>query len=383
MINFEAMTEQVLSVGNQPQFYRLKLVKKIDLTKDSFLLGFEIPVELKSVFDYQSGQYVSVKFIKNEQEKINDYSITTSPNESDFEIAIKISSPESSAKALYDHYNIGDEVSVSAPQGRFSLVIKPHEKRSILAFAAGIGITPIFSQIKNLLFQEPRTRIFLFYGNKTKDDVIFESELNTLQQDHSDRFFVYYFFSRQKINNLLFEGRLDEKRVNLIINQILHLDEEDEESTIWDATDKVVICGPGDMIKSVANACYNNGIPKRDIHFELFESFNDDIYPQEKAFPLIENIKLKIKYNHLTTDDIVLKNNKGKILQQLLGMGINVPYSCKSGVCGSCICKLKKGEVEMEENEYLTEKEMEQSKILPCSAIAMSQELFLDFDVID
>ncbi|MGX9985530.1 2Fe-2S iron-sulfur cluster-binding protein [Soonwooa purpurea] len=377
------MTEQVLSVGNQPRFYRLKIVKKLDLTKDSFLLGFGIPEDKKAVFGYQSGQYVALKFNENQHEIINDYSITTSPNEPNFEVAVKIKSSESSANALYQNYQVGDEILVSPPQGRFSLIIKPHEKRSILAFAAGIGITPIFSHIKNLLYQEPRTRIFLFYSNKTKEDIIFFDELKQLQKDHADRFFVYYFFSRQKLNNPLLEGRLDEKKVKLIINQILHLDDEDDESTIWDSTDKVVICGPGDMIKSVANACYNNGIPKRDIHFELFESFNDNIYPQEKAFPIIENIKVKIKYNHLIKDDIILKNNKGKILQQLLGMGINVPYSCKSGVCGSCICKLEKGEVEMEENEYLTDKELSQSKILPCSAFAMSQDLFLDFDLMD
>ncbi|WP_300670586.1 ferredoxin--NADP reductase [Soonwooa sp.] len=377
------MTEQIFAVGNQPQFYRLKLVKKIDLTKDSFLLGFEIPQELKSVFAYKSGQYVGLKFNINELEKINDYSITTAPEEENFEVAIKISSPESSANAIYQNYNVGDEMSVSTPQGRFSLILKPDEKRSILAFAAGIGITPIFSQIKNLLHHEPSTRIFLFYSNKTQQDVIFKSELDKLEQDYSDRFFVHYFFSRERINNLLFEGRFDDKKVGLIINQILHLDVEDEESTIWDATDKVVICGPGEMIKSVANACYNRGIPKRDIHFELFQSFNEDIYPQEKAFPLVENIKVKIKYNHLIEEDIILKNNKGKILQQLLGLGINVPYSCKSGVCGSCLCKLKNGEVEMEENEYLTDRELAESKILPCSAIAMSQDLFLDFDIID
>lgn len=374
------MTESLLSVEKQPQYYRLKLIKKKDLTKNSFLLGFEIPKDLRSAYTYQAGQYVSVKFNNNETQIIKDYSIVTSPDEPTFEVAIKITSDHSSAKILYQNYNIDDEISVSIPQGRFTLVAKPHEKRQIVMFAAGIGITPIFSHITNLLHTEPRTRIYLFYSNRTSSDIIFNQELTVLQAEHPERLFVYHFFSRERIGNLLFEGRLDQKRIHLIINQILHLDEEDEESTLWDSTDKVLICGPGEMIKDIANACFDNGIPKKDIHFELFQSYNDDIYPQEKTLELFEDIRVKIKYNHLVKEDIILKNNKGKILQQLLGMGLNVPYSCKSGVCGSCICTLKKGEVEMEENEYLTESEVKQNKILPCSAFAMSQELFLDFD---
>jgi ring-1,2-phenylacetyl-CoA epoxidase subunit PaaE len=71
------------------------------------------------------------------------------------------------------------------------------------------------------------------------------------------------------------------------------LDDTDEESTIWDAVDEVLICGKGEMIKTLANACYHHGIPKKNIHFELFEEFNDDIYPVEKEFPLIENIEVE------------------------------------------------------------------------------------------
>lgn len=370
------------AIVNQPQYYRLKISQKKILVNNSFVLEFEVPDHLKPEFQFQSGQYVTLKYIDNDTEITDDYSLTTAPFENKLAVAIKINSDKSPTKTLLENYNIGDEISVSTPTGRFFFPERPNEKRTIIAFAAGIGITPIISHIKNLLHEEKLTRIFLFYGNKNHKDIIFKDELHALIEEYSDRFQVYYFISQEKINNLLFQGRIDEKKVQLIINQILHLDEEDEESTIWDSTDKILICGPGEMIKSVANACYNNGILKKNIHFELFQSFNDDIYPQEKEFPLIENVLVKIKSNHLTTENILLKNNERKILQQLLDLGYNLPYSCKSGVCGSCICKLQTGKVEMEENEYLTENELQQGKILPCSAIAMSKELFLDFDLL-
>jgi ring-1,2-phenylacetyl-CoA epoxidase subunit PaaE len=118
-----------------------------------------------------------------------------------------------------------------------------------------------------------------------------------------------------------------------------------------------------EMIKTLANACYHHGIPKKNIHFELFEEFNNDIYPVEKEFPLIENIEVEFTMlgKKYTTQ---LPDNRDKILQQLLLQKFPVPYSCKSGICGSCECALEEGEVELLENEYLTEKEEGQGHIL-------------------
>lgn len=373
--------ENQLTIASQPQFYRLKIAKKRQLTKNVFALELDIPKDLKSNFIYRAGQYVTLKYNVNEEEIQNDYSFTSAPYESKLQLAIKVNSQQSSANYLFSHFKIGDEVSVSAPSGRFYLQPKPNEKRTILAFASGIGITPIISHIKDILHVEKLTRVYLFYGNKSYEDIVFRDELEDLQNNNPGRLEVFYFFSKEKVKDRLFQGRLDEKKISLIINQLLHLDEDDEESTIWDSTDKVLICGSGAMIKSVANACFNHGIPKKNIHFELFESFNEDIYPTEKEFPLIENVNVKIKFNHVVKDDIILKNNERKLLQQLLDLGYKLPYSCKSGICGSCLCYLKSGEVDMTEDEYLTEKEKQQGKILPCVSIAMSKDVSLDFDL--
>lgn len=374
--------ENQLTVANQPQFHRLKIAKKRQLTKNAFALELEIPEALKSRFQFRAGQYVTLKYHFNEKEIQNDYSFISAPFENKIELAIKINGDESSTNFLFQHYHIGDEISVSEPLGRFFIPAKPNEKRTIIAFASGIGITPILSHIKNILFGEKSTRIFLFYGNKSYEDIILKDELEKLQIESGGRLECFYFISQEPVKDKLFQGRIDEKKVSLIINQILHLDEDDEESTIWDSTDKVLICGPGAMIKSVANACYNHGIPKKNIHFELFEAYNEDIYPTEKEFPLIENVEIKIKFNHIEKDGIILKNNERKILHQLLDLGYKLPYSCKSGICGSCLCYLKSGEVDMTEDEYLTDNEKHQGKILPCTAIAMSKEIFLDFDMV-
>jgi len=372
--------EQQIYKGKLIQFHRLKIAKKEDLTKNTFSLEFEIPENLKDHFKFEAGQYVSVKFEDYGKEIINDYSMVSAPYEEKICLGIKFTSQGSSTSQLYKNYQEGDILSVSEPSGRFTLVSKPSEFRTIVGFAAGIGITPIISHFKNILHHEPRTRLFLFFGNRNSEEVVYRDLLNDLTKKYSDRLQIFYFYSQEKVDHPLYYGRLDAKKLHLIINQILHLDDTDEESTIWDAVDEVLICGKGEMIRDLANACYHNGIRKKNIHFEIFEEFNKDIYPVEKEFPLLENIR--INFNMLGKQyQTELPNNKEKILQQLLIQKFPVPYSCKSGICGICQCVLEEGEVDLFENEYLTEKEEAEGKILACMSIAKSNKIKLNFDL--
>lgn len=373
--------ENLVPKARQAEFHRLKLAKKQQLTKNTFALEFEIPEALKFNYKFEAGQYVTVKYFSKGKVFQNDFSMTSAPFEGKISLGIKINNEESSTKDLYNDFEIGDEVEVSEPKGRFTLISKPHEFRTIIGFAGGIGITPLISHFKNILHTEPRTRLFMFYGNRKTEEIAFKNELDALAKKYGERLQIFYFFSQEPTTDNLFHGRLDERKLKLIINQILHLDDTDEESTIWDAVDEVLICGKGDMIKSLANACYNNGIRKKNIHFELFEEYNEDIYPQEKEFPLIEDIEVDFELfsKKYSTQ---LKDNKTKLLQQLLIQGFPVPYSCKSGICGSCECILEEGEVELLENEYLTEKEEKSGKILACMSVVLSKKIKINFDLI-
>ena len=373
--------EKRLPKARQGEFHRLKLAKKRQLTKNTFSLEFEIPEALKLNYKFEAGQYVTIKYLSKGVLFQNDFSMTSAPHEGKISLGIKISNEESSTKDLYNDFEVGDDVEISEPKGRFTLISKPHEFRTIIGFAGGIGITPLLSHFKNILYTEPRTRLFLFYGNRKSEEIAFKNELDTLAKKYGDRLQIFYFFSQETTSDNLFHGRLDERKLKLIINQILHLDDTDEESTIWDAVDEVLICGKGEMIKSLANACYNNGIPKKNIHFELFEEYNEDIYPQEKEFPLVENIEVDFKLFN-TNYSATFHNNKVKLLQQLLIQGFPVPYSCKSGICGSCECILEEGEVELLENEYLTEKEEASGKILACMSVVLSKKIKVNFDLI-
>ncbi len=373
--------ENLLPKARQIEFHPLKLAKKQELTKSTYALEFEIPKKLAIQYQFEAGQYVTLQLQIENRIVEKDFSMTSAPHEKTIALGIKINNQESFAHKLFGEIKVGDEIQVSEPRGRFTLISKPHEFRTIVGFAGGIGITPVLSHFKNILYTEPRTRLFLFYGIKNKKHIAFKKELDELVKKHAERLEIHYFYSQEKIGNGLFEGRLNEKKVALIINQLLLLDDTDEESTIWDAVDEVLICGKGEMIKSIANACYKHGIPKKNIHFELFEEFNEDIYPIEKEFPLIENISVDFKLfdkSYSTT----LENNKMRLLQQLLIQKFPVPYSCKSGICGSCECVLEEGEVELLENEYLTETEEASGKILACMSVVLTKNIKVNFDLI-
>ena len=363
----------------QVPFHGLKIAKKELLTKNAFSLELDIPQHLRSVYSYNAGQYVRLRFLHKGEPVERDFSMTSAPYEPFFTLGIRIHEKGSSTQSLFSDYHEGDLLSVSEPMGRFTLESKPHEFRTIVGFAAGIGITPLLSHFKTLLYTESRTRLFLFYSNSHKDSTPYLKELKQLESTYPSRFQLHLFYSRENPGNPLYHSRLNRSRVELIINQVMMLDDTDEESTLWDSVDEVLICGPGEMIREVANACYENGIPKKNIHFELFEAFNEDIFPVEVAFPLVEDIEVEYIYQGKSTL-VQLEDNRHKLLQSLSSLHLPVPFSCKSGICGSCICQLEKGEVELLENEYLTPGEEQSGKILPCMAFALSKSIKLNFD---
>ena len=213
--------ENFLSNARQIEFHRLKLAKKEHLTKNIFILEFAIAGNLETKYHFEAGQYVTLKYLSKGNILQNDFSITSAPFEEKISLGIKISSEESSTFDLFQESKVGDDFEVSIPRGRFTIVAKPHEFRTIIGFAGGIGITPLLSHFKNILHNEPRTRLFLFFGNKNKKEIPFKIELDLLQKKYGDRFEIQYFYSQEKVGNGLFEGRLNEKKVALIINQFL------------------------------------------------------------------------------------------------------------------------------------------------------------------
>lgn len=353
--------------------YTAKVTKKNYDTRDVVILTLQ-PDDSASYPKWKPGQYADI--FSCEGKRIGSYSIISQPDESVLQFAVKCTG----SGKLLEACNVGDCLLLSEPMGTFCIRPKPAEFRTILAFASGIGITPIYPILYALLEAEPRTRVFLFFGNRQPSQIPLHSDLETLEARYPDRFRIHYFYSQDASVGPLYHGRLDGKKFNLIVNQILALDDTDEESTLFDATDYVLICGPGDMIRNIASEAYRSGIPKEQILFEHFEERHSTIFPSLVETPMVKDISVEYSYRG-EKRHLVQKENSVTLLEEIRGAGFPVPYSCKSGICGLCMAKLEIGSVVRMEDEYLTDGEVEKGYILACRSFASSDKVELNFDV--
>jgi len=348
------------------EFHPLKVVSVKNLTKDSVQITFDVPDDLKPEFGFTSGQYITLDIDGTRR----DYSLCSNPLEEEWSIGVKAIKNGKISRYLTQDLKTGDIVKVSTPNGRFGIPGKPNEKRTLLAFAAGSGITPILSIIRYTLQTEEWVNFYLFYSNKNPEMVMFMEEIKALKKQYPDNFHLHLFYTGHKLEDWLFEGRLDEHKFELILNQLVDINEVDE----------AMVCGPSEMIKVIANEIFKAGIPKKHIHFELFTpDFTPlDILPEEIGSP--DNVEVTIELDGETHQ--VVWNKEKNLIDAMLDADIDAPYSCKGGVCSSCMCKLEEGEVHLGENFVLTDSDVEEGLILACISRPKSAKIKINFDAV-
>ncbi len=346
------------------EFHSLKVASVKNLTKDSVQITFDVPEELKPEFRFTSGQYITLDIDGTRR----DYSLCANPLEEEWSIGVKAMKNGNISRYLTQDLKTGDTLEVSTPNGRFGIPSKPNEKRTLLAFAAGSGITPILSIIRYTLQTEEWVNFYLFYSNKNPNTVMFMEELKALKQQYPDNFHLHLFYSGHKVEDWLFEGRLDEHKFELILNQLVDINEVDE----------AMVCGPSEMIKVIANEIFKAGIPKKHIHFELFTpDFTPlDILPEEIGSP--ENVEVTVELDGEVST--VIWNREKNLIDAMLEADVDAPYSCKGGVCSSCMCKLEEGEVHLGDNFVLTDSDKEEGLILACISRPKSAKIRINFD---
>ncbi|WP_299332702.1 ferredoxin--NADP reductase [uncultured Psychroserpens sp.] len=349
------------------QFHQLHINSITRETQKAVSVGFEIPAHLRSEYNFKAGQYITLRLIINGDEVRRDYSICTSPKSNELKVAIKEVEHGTFSKYANQSLKIGDAIDVAPPNGRFVFEPNPAANRTIAAFAAGSGITPIMSIAKTLLEEEPNSTFILIYGNKTPEDTIFFDEILRLSSEYGDRFKVKFVFSQSQEEGALF-GRIEKSTVNFIIkNQYKDRD-----------IDSFYICGPEQMIYTVKDVLIDHGIQKTQILFELFtvpvaeDSSLDDtvvLEGQTKVTVLIDDEEASF-----------VMDQKKTVLEAALAEDLDAPYSCQGGICSSCIAKITEGKATMRQNNILTDGELAEGLILTCQAHPTTPTLFVDYD---
>lgn len=346
-------------------FYKLAIKEIKRETKSAVSIVFNIPDELKTVYQFVAGQYVTLKLTLDGKEIRRAYSICSSPKSGEMRIAVKEVTSGVFSKFANNNLAVGDLLEVSVPEGKFTFEAKHEHQKSYGAFAAGSGITPVLSIAKSVLEEEPNSTFVLVYGNKTEAETIFHDELHALQLNNLGRFFVHFVYSQANVAGELF-GRIDKSVVNTVVKN-KHADK---------IFSKFYLCGPEEMIKVVSATLTENNVAEKDIKFELFGTSSASENKTTSGQEGHTNISILVDSDEVTFE----MSQKQTILEAALKQGLDVPYSCQGGICSSCICRVTEGSAVMNKNQILTDNEVAEGLVLACQAVPTSSEIKVDFD---
>lgn len=345
-------------------YIQLRITAIVPETPDTFTYQFEA-VNGKRVV-YQAGQFLTFLIMLHGKEIRRSYSLSSTPGIDPYPgVTIKRIMNGEVSRHIIRHWKVGDVVTSLLPSGRFTLESMPDTQRDLFLIGAGSGITPLFSMLKHALKTETAAHITLLYSNRNKENTIFYQQILALQQLYSERLSILWLFSDPEETAGVFR-RMSNSLLEMIAPQ--HLKYTPELAQFF-------ICGPTEYMRMVQFTLVFLGFNPSHIHKENF----------------VVNTEAKIariQVPHDTSIKRVLLNMKGKeqvlevpgnesILHAALRQDVHLPYSCKGGVCGSCIAKCTSGKVWMSVNEVLTEKELSQGLILTCTGYAQSDEVTL------
>ncbi|MEN8885436.1 MAG: ferredoxin--NADP reductase [Winogradskyella sp.] len=348
------------------QFHSLNIKSVEKVTEESVAITFNIPESLKDTFSFKAGQYITLKTTINGDEVRRDYSICSSKNSGDLTVAIK--AVENGTFSVYANKNLkaGTTIEVAEPNGRFVFEANNAKTRTIAAFAAGSGITPILSIAKTLLEDEPFSNFILVYGNKTITDAMFVNDLLSLKNTYGNRFHAHFIYSQSQEEDALF-GRIEKSTVNLIVKNKYR----------GVSIEQFYLCGPEQMIHTVKDVLIENGVKEKAIAFELFKAPVEDTTNTTTNLPSGNSI-IKVVVDEEEFEFTM--SQEETILDAALKQGIDAPYSCQGGICSSCIAKVTDGEATMRQNNILTDGEVAEGLILTCQAHPTSASLVVDYD---
>lgn len=353
-----------------PKFHSLQIKNIRKETKTCVSINFEIPAELKADFRYQSGQYLTLRSKIKDEDVRRSYSLCSAPSDHEWRVAIKqVENGVFSTFAVND-LKEGQFIDVMNPMGNFKLETAVTHTKSYALFAAGSGVTPIFSILKSILREEPNSHVTMFYGNQGFSGVIFREELENLKNEYLNRLCLVHLFSRENLGNVIQKGRIDEQKCLDLHRAFLSNEQIDD----------VFICGPEQMILDVKSAMLTRGVAEKSIHFELFHS---GASKKTETKHSETQIQVSSIVTVILDDDAIefpLDSSGMSILDAASEAGSDVPYACKGGVCCTCKAKVMKGSVRMDLNYALTPEEVEAGYILTCQAHPTSEEVLVSFD---
>ena len=362
-------------------FHSLKVLERESISEGAVSITLEIPESLRQDYEFKPGQHVAVRAIIAGKELRRTYSITDASPVGCLRLGIRIQGAVS--RYLAEEIAVGATVDAMTPSGRFIRPVDPRSVgampggRSILAVAAGSGITPIMSIVTSILEREADCRVMLIYGNQSYGRAMFIEDILALKDRFMERLAVHFVMSREPQEIDLYNGRLDAGKIHELAAALF------DPSSL----NEVYLCGPGDMVNSVRDELGALGT-KAAIHFERFTGAAGSSVPViaapmgvvNNAVPSAADAVLVNILKDGRRRQFSLTDRDESVLEAAEKAGLDLPYSCRSGVCSTCRVKVIKGTVHMVHNVALEDWEIAAGFVLCCQARVTSRELELSYD---
>ena len=352
------------------QSYRLKVSALERSTSEALTIQFDLPSDVKPHFSFKPGQFLTLRCGVGSETLQRAYSINSAPALDDpLQVTVKKIKDGRVSTWLHENLKVGDTLEVLPPRGRFTPDITSDNHRTWFLFGAGSGITPLFSILKQILTIEPYSYVYLFYGSRNEEQIIFHKLLTQWEERYPERLKVVHTLTKPISSSwsALWKnvprwkgrtGRIDADAVREFI------------ASYPPPAQRVryCICGPGDMIDTVRQTLLSLDVPKGDIQSEHFGAG-----PVARKAGRGEAARLNV--NHAGETATITVAPGQTLLRAMLDAGRTVPYSCESGVCGTCRARVVKGSAEMKQCMALDEAEQVSGHILTCQALATTPEL--------
>lgn len=353
-------------------FHPLKVRDVRPDTDEAVIVSFEVPAELAEAFRFTQGQYLTLRSDVDGQDLRRSYSICAGIDDGELRVGVRKVDGGVFSNWVHGSLKAGDQIQVFPPQGRFNVALDPDAAKHYVGIAGGSGITPILSIMKTVLAREPKSRFTLIYANRRQATTMFKEEIEDLKNQYLTRLALHHVFSREAVDAPLLAGRLDQAKLGEFLKTLVPAASIDE----------VFVCGPFQMNEEADAALRAAGVPEERIHIERFgtvEMQTGKPAPHEVREGDADAAKIVVIRDGISRE-IEFAKTDPSILDAAARAGMDVPFSCKSGVCSTCRCKVLEGEVRMDKNFALDKHELAAGFILSCQAHALTDRVVISFD---
>jgi ferredoxin-NADP reductase len=306
---------------------------------------------------YSAGQFITLVFTHHHEEIRRSYSLSSSPDEELLAITVKRIINGEVSRFMLTKVKPGDIINAVEPAGRFTIT-NYTDKKDIVLFAAGSGVAPMFAQLKFILHREGYSHITLLYSSTDRASILFADELDKLQAQYTGRLTIIHLVSSEG-------SRLNNQSVETLVKQNIRFNLANAE---------FYLCGPFTYMRMIRLTLLYMGVESSQIRKENFVLETVSVIAGNINYP---PRKIRILFNDELHDVMVGENQT--ILQAALQNNIQLPYSCRAGICSACTAKCTSGKVNMAVNDVLTDLDLAHGLILTCTGHAASDDVMVEF----